>query len=71
MLRDKSRLVIVGNPLVTVTLRRMEEVLNPGREDAIDELLDENAVIHGLEGTGNILSSFKNNLPKYRQCSVL
>ena len=38
------------NKTLTVTLRWMEEVWNQGREDAIDELLDENAVIHGLEG---------------------
>ena len=34
----------------TLTWRWMEEVWNNGRESAIDEMLDENAVIHGLEG---------------------
>jgi predicted SnoaL-like aldol condensation-catalyzing enzyme len=38
------------NKLSTLTMRWMEEVWNRGREEAIDELLDDKAIIHGLEG---------------------
>lgn len=34
----------------SLTCRWMQEVWNEGREDAIDEMLDENAVVHGIEG---------------------
>ena len=34
----------------SLTWRWMEEVWNNGRESAIDEMLDTNAVIHGIEG---------------------
>ena len=30
--------------------RWMDEVWNQGREDAIDQLLDPNAIVHGIEG---------------------
>jgi predicted ester cyclase len=33
----------------TLTYRWMEEVWNKGREDAIDEMMDDNAVVHGIE----------------------
>jgi predicted ester cyclase len=33
----------------TLTYRWMREVWNEGREDAIDEVMDANAVIHGIE----------------------
>ncbi len=34
----------------TLTWRWMKEVWNEGRETAIDEMLDANAIIHGIEG---------------------
>ena len=34
----------------SLTYRWMQQVWNEGREDAIDEMLDENAVVHGIEG---------------------
>lgn len=34
----------------SLTYRWMQEVWNEGREDAIDEMLDANAVVHGIEG---------------------
>ena len=34
----------------TLTYRWMQEVWNEGREEAIDEMMDENAVVNGLEG---------------------
>lgn len=33
----------------TLTYRWMQEVWNKGREDAIDEMMDTNAVVHGIE----------------------
>jgi len=33
----------------TLTYRWMQEVWNEGREDAIDEMMDENAEVHGIE----------------------
>ena len=38
------------NKQTSLTVRWMEEVWNKGREDAIDEMMDANAVVHGLEG---------------------
>lgn len=32
------------------TYRWMEQVWNSGSEDAIDEMLDANAIVHGIEG---------------------
>ena len=37
------------NRNATLTYRWMEEVWNKGREDAIDEMMDDNAIIHGLD----------------------
>ena len=34
----------------SLTYRWMQEVWNEGREDSIDEMLHENAVVHGIEG---------------------
>jgi predicted ester cyclase len=34
----------------SLTYRWMEQVWNNGRENAIDEMLDTNAVVHGIEG---------------------
>lgn len=56
----------------TLTYRWMEEVWNKGREDAIDEMLDANAVVHGIEeiqGTGpqafkQFFRSFRNQFPQ-------
>ena len=33
----------------TLTYRWMQEVWNQGREEAIDEMMDANAVVHGIE----------------------
>jgi predicted ester cyclase len=38
------------NKNTSLTYRWMQEVWNEGHEDAIDEMLDENAVVHGIEG---------------------
>ena len=34
----------------SLTCRWMDQVWNNGHEDAIDEMLDSNAVVHGIEG---------------------
>ena len=34
----------------SLTYRWMQEVWNEGREDSIDNMLGENAVVHGIEG---------------------
>lgn len=34
----------------TLTHRWMEQVWNNGHEPAIDEMLDDNAIVHGIEG---------------------
>ena len=34
----------------TLTYRWMQEVWNEGREDSIDKMLHDNAVVHGIEG---------------------
>ena len=34
----------------SLTYRWMEQVWNSGREDAIDAMLDANAIVHGIEG---------------------
>ena len=49
----------------TLTYRWMEQVWNQGREDAIDEMMDANAVVHGIEeikehGTGAFKQFFRN-----------
>jgi predicted ester cyclase len=38
------------NKNTSLTYRWMQEVWNEGHEDAIDEMLNENAVVHGIEG---------------------
>ena len=38
------------NKTSTLTYRWMEEVWNNGREDAIDEMMDETAIANGLQG---------------------
>jgi predicted ester cyclase len=38
------------NKKSTLTYRWFQEVWNSGRKDAIDELLDVNGVVHGIEG---------------------
>ena len=56
----------------TLTYRWMQEVWNNGREDAIDELMDPDAVIHGLDevkepGTDafkQFYRSFRNQFPE-------
>ena len=56
----------------TLTYRWMQEVWNNGREDAIDEMMDANAEIHGIEdikekGTAafkQFFRNFKNQFPQ-------
>ena len=56
----------------TLTYRWMQEVWNNGREDAIDEMLDAEAVIHGLdevkepgpESFKQFYRSFRNQFPQ-------
>jgi len=56
----------------TLTFRWMQEVWNNGREDAIDEMMDSNAVIHGIEdikekgtaGFKQFFRSFKTQFPQ-------
>lgn len=38
------------NRTSSLTYRWMEQVWNSGREDAIDAMLDVNAIVHGIEG---------------------
>ena len=38
------------NKLSTLTVRWMDEVWNKGHEEAIDELMDADAIVHGIEG---------------------
>lgn len=38
------------NKNTSLTYRWMEQVWNNGRENAIDEMLDTNGVVHGIEG---------------------
>lgn len=56
----------------SLTYRWFQEVWNSGRKDAIDELLDVNGVIHGIEGINVpgpegfkvFYDSFRNQFPK-------
>lgn len=56
----------------TFTYRWMQEVWNNGREDAIDEMMDANAVVHGLdevkepgtEAFKQFYRSFRNQFPQ-------
>ena len=56
----------------SLTYRWMEDVWNNGNEKAIDELLDENAVVHGIEGINErgpkgfkvFYQNFRQQLPK-------
>lgn len=56
----------------TLTYRWMQEVWNNGREDAIDEMMDANAEVHGIDdikekGTGafkQFFRSFREQFPK-------
>jgi len=59
----------------TLTYRWMEEVWNKGREDAIDEMMDDNAVIHGIEeikerGTEPFKQFFRNFKSQFPQIHV-
>ncbi len=59
----------------TLTYRWMEEVWNKGREEAIDEMLDENAVVHGIEeikenGTAAFKQFFRNFHSQFPQIHV-
>lgn len=38
------------NKSSSLSYRWMEEVWDNGREDAIDEMMDANAIVHGIEG---------------------
>jgi predicted ester cyclase len=56
----------------TLTYRWMQEVWNNGREDAIDEMMDSNAEIHGIDdikekgtaGFKQFFRNFKSQFPK-------
>ena len=56
----------------TLTYRWMQEVWNSGHEDAIDEMLDANAVVHGIddikepgpEGFKQFYRNFRNQFPQ-------
>ena len=56
----------------TLTYRWMQEVWNNGREDAIDEMMETNAEIHGIEdikepgtaGFKEFFRNFKNQFPE-------
>ena len=56
----------------TLTYRWMQEVWNNGREDAIDEMMDANAITHGLdeikepgiEGFKQFFRNFKSQFPE-------
>lgn len=40
----------MANKNLSLTKRWMDEVWNQGNEDAIDQMLDANGVVHGIEG---------------------
>ena len=56
----------------TLTYRWMQEVWNSGHEDAIDEMLDANAFVHGIddikepgpEGFNQFYRNFRNQFPQ-------
>ena len=56
----------------TLTYRWMQEVWNKGREEAIDEMMEANAVVHGIDdikepGTAafkQFFQNFKNQFPQ-------
>jgi predicted ester cyclase len=56
----------------TLTYRWFQEVWNNGRKDAIDEMLDDNAIVHGIEGVNTpgpegfkvFYDSFKQQFPQ-------
>ena len=60
------------NKNLTLTYRWFQEVWNNGRRNAIDELMDTNGVIHGIEGINApgpegfkvFYDSFKQQFPK-------
>jgi predicted ester cyclase len=59
----------------TLTYRWMQEVWNDGREDAIDEMMDANAVIHGIEeikdrGAESFKQFFRNFKSQFPQLHV-
>ena len=59
----------------TLTYRWMQEVWNKGREEAIDEMLDTNAVIHGIDeikepGPAGFKQFFRNFRSQFPQVNV-
>ena len=59
----------------TLTYRWMQEVWNDDREDAIDEMMDANAVIHGIEdikekGTPGFKQFFRNFKSQFTQLHI-
>jgi len=59
----------------TLTFRWMQEVWNEGREDAIDEMMDANAVIYGIDeikekGTPGFKQFFRNFKTQFPQLHV-
>ncbi len=59
----------------TLTYRWMQEVWSQGREDAIDEMMDANAVVHGIEeikepGTQGFKQFFRNFRTQFPQLHV-
>ena len=66
------KLFFMPNKNSTLTYRWFQEVWNNSRRAAIDELLDDNAVVHGIEGINNpgpegfkvFYDSFKQQFPQ-------
>ena len=59
----------------TLTYRWMQEVWNKGREEAIDEMLDANAVVHGIDeikepGPAAFKQFFRNFRSQFPQVNV-
>jgi predicted ester cyclase len=63
---------IMPNKNSTLTYRWFQEVWNNSRKDAIDEMLDDNAIVHGIEGVNTpgpegfkvFYDSFKQQFPQ-------
>jgi len=71
-LQIRAKLFFMPNKNSTLTYRWFQEVWNNGRREAIDEMLDANAVVHGIEGIDapgpagfkTFYDSFRQQFPK-------